>query len=382
MLAENRHKDEYGESPQVVSMVPGVVTIAGEFSMFCRGYALCAASDRSLYIEVSRRQDSNVRIYNSVANDRKRFGLSGIKYRKEDRWGSYVKGMLLAMQDVLEVPGLNITLSGDMLNCDGRMQAAAIGVGVGMALYGLAGLEPDRGTIASCCWKSCSKFCGELFNLHMILAMLYARKGGFLLFDMQDLSFEHIDDPFNGAGEMLALVNAGMPPLAMREELYSKHSQSKDAMQVLEKVHPGTDYKVFPYDDLKDRQIPLDEETRTICRYVYDESRIALALARSIGQRDFVQSGKLLSKLGEGLRDRLELTCPELDWLSRRSLETGGCLGNSVVDNGGGGCIATFMERSSFDAFVSKLDEYERIFGFVVQTSPFVPCQGACIIGP
>ena len=109
MFTEDRHKSEYGESPQVISMVPGVTTFAGEFSMYCQGYSLCATNDRSLSVEVSTRSDSIVRIFNSYSNDRKKFGLAGIKYRKEDRWANYVKGMVLEMQRHIGITGLNIT---------------------------------------------------------------------------------------------------------------------------------------------------------------------------------------------------------------------------------------------------------------------------------
>ena len=376
MFTESRHKTEYGESPQVLSTVPGVTVLAGEFSVLCNGHALCAANERTLFVEVSRRSDSTVHVFNSATNDRKKFGLSSIKYRKEDRWGNYVKGMLLWLQGYIDVPGMNITLSGDLLCCDGRIQSAAIGVGVGLAAYRLVGLETDAGVIASCCWSSCSKFCSEMYNLHFILSMLHAQKDRFMLFDMQTASFLFVEDPF-GPRLSLVMANGNIPPAAMREELYSKHAQGKCAMDVLSGMGCNVDFKVFPFDDLKDRQIPVDEGTRTICCYIYDESRIALGLAQAFTQKDFSQIGKCLSKLGAGLRDGMELTCPELEWLSKRSTETSCCLGGTVVNAGGGGCIAMVMDDCSLEAFSSKLDEYERIFGFKATASAFSPAAGA-----
>jgi len=348
--------------------------------MYCQGYSLCATNDRSLSVAVSPRSDSFVRIFNSYSNDRKKFGLASIKYRKEDRWGNYVKGMVLGLQRHIDVPGLNITLSGNLLCCDGRVLSAAIGVGVGMALYRLLGLEPDVSVIASCCCISCSKFCGELYNKHFILAMLHAKEGSFLLFDMQNGLFRHVADPFKGSGFSLVLANGNIQPLAMREELYSKHNQVGAAMENLSKFHADTSFKSFPVDDLLDRQLPVDEETRAICCYVFEGSSTALLLERLFAQKDFIQIGKALSKLGKGLRDKIELTCPELDWLSKRSIETLGCCGSSIVYNGAGGYVAMVMEDASFDVYVSKLDEYERIFGFKASAFRYAPGCGVSTI--
>lgn len=348
--------------------------------MYCQGYSLCATNDRSLSVAVSPRPDPIVRIFNSYSKDRKKFGLAGIKQRREDRWGNYVKGMVLELQRHMDVPGLNITLSGDLLCCDGRVLSAAVGVGVGMALYRLLGLEPDVSVVESCCYNSCLKFCGELYNRHFILTMLNAKEGCFLLFDMQNGLFRYVDSPFGGSDFTLVLANGNIPPLAMREELYSKHNQAKASMESLSKLNANTSFKSFPVDDLLDRQLSIDEGTRSICCYVFEDSNTALVLERLFAQREFIQIGKALSKLGKGLRDKIELTCPELDWLSKRSIETPGCCGSSIVYNGAGGYVAMVMENASFDAYISKLDEYERIFGFKASAFRYAPGRGVSTV--
>ena len=100
------------------------------------------------------------------------------------------------------------------------------------------------------------------------------------------------------------------------------HNLVKSAMESLANLHASVSLRRFPVEDLLDRQLPVDEETRTICCYVFEESNTALLLERLFAQKDFIQIGKALSKLGKGLRDKIELTCPELDWLSKRSIET------------------------------------------------------------
>ncbi len=373
MFIEDRHKAEYGEVPQVVSTVPGVTTFAGEFSMYCQGYALCAANDKSLFVAVSQRDDFAVRVFNAGSNDRKKFNLTGIKYRKEDRWGNYVKGIILELQRYIDIPGVNISLGGSLLQCDGKVLSAAVGVGVGMALYSLIDKEINLNILASCCMQSSLKFCKELFNLHLILTMLYSKEGSYMLFDMRTCSYKYLSDPFKNSPFSLVLVNGNIPPLAMREELYSRHALAKETMENLSRMFPNGNFREFPIEDLSDRLLPVEEETRTVGCYVFEESETAQALDKLFTQKDFTQIGKSFSKIGAGLRDKLELTCPELDWLSKRSLETLGCIGSSLVYNGAGGYIAMVVKNSSIEKYVSKLDEYERIFGFTAKAFAYTP---------
>lgn len=379
MFIEDRHGVEYGESPQVISTVPGVTTFAGEFSMYCQGYALCGTNDKELIVSLSRRSDSFIRVLNTVSNDRKKFGLTGIKYRKEDRWGNYVKGMILELQRFLDIPGLNVTLGGNLLNCDGKVLSAALGVGIGTALYSLMGKEPNYSIIASCCWQSSSKFCGELFNLHLVTAMLYSKKDCYMLFDTCTATFKLLPNPFENSSFSLVLANGNIPPLAMREELYGKHELVQDIMEKLSLLYPKVRFRDFPVDELSDRLLPVEEETRIIGGYVFEEREITLLLEKAFINRDPIQIGKILARLGKGLRDKLELTCPELDWLSKRSLETTGCLGSSIVYNGGGGYIAMVMGTSSVKKYASKIDEYEKIFGFKAISFEYTPLGGVCI---
>jgi len=381
VFIEDRHKAEYGEVPQVVSTVPGVTTFVGEFSVYCQGYALCGTNDKSLFVAISQRPDSTVRVFNVSSNDRKKFNLTGIKYRKEDRWGNYVKGIILELQRYIDIPGVNISLGGSLLQCDGKVLSAAVGIGVGMALYNLTGKEIKTNILALCCQQSSLKFCKELFNLHLILTMLHSKEGAYMLFDMRTFTYKYLNDPFKNSPFSLVLVNGNIPPLAMREELYNRHTLAKETMENLSHMYPNVNFREFPIEDLLDRLLPVEEETRTVGCYVFEESETAHSLDKFFTQKDFTQIGKAFSKIGVGLRDKLELTCPELDWLSKRSLETLGCIGSTLVYNGGGGYIAMIMKNASLEQYISKLDEYERIFGFTAKAFAYTPLDCASLGG-
>lgn len=376
----DKHKVEFGDTPQVLVTVPGVVTFAGEFSDYSQGFALCGTSSKTLTLAVSSRSDSSVRILSIPSNDKKKFSLTSIKYRKEDRWGNYVKGIIAELQKFTVVPGMNITLSGALLFGDGKILSATIGIGICLAFCKMTGFEMDHATIARCCCLSSSKFCKELTNYHLILSILKAREGKFMLFDMLKHNYKYVNDPFSGSNYSLLLVDGHIPPVAMREELYARHNQAKEVMSEIARVADRGSLRDFPINDVSDRLMPISEETRKIGCYVFEESQIAKALAKYFEEESFMQIGKLFSRLGKGLRDCMEITCPELDWIAKRSMEVKGCIGNSIVYSGCGGFIAVVMEKASVSSFASKLEEYERIFGFEVSIEDYKPCGVVSIV--
>ena len=404
----DKHKVEYGEAPQVLVTVPGVVTLVGEFSDYGQGYALCGTCSKTLSIAVSKRQDSFVKVLNSLSNDKKKFSLSSIKYRKEDRWGNYLKGIIIELQKLVAssvatpsassstavpkvavsnvavskvaVPGMNITLAGDLLCGDGKILSAAIGVGVCLAFSKLTGFELKDELIAKCCYQCSSMFCNELTNCHLVFTILKAQEGKFMLFDMLKHSFTYVNNPFKASKYSILLADGHIPPVAMREELYAKHNQAKAVMQEIAKISDKENLRDFPAKEINDRIIPISDVSRRIAGYVFEESQNAKAMAKYFEEKDFAQIGRALNKVGKGLRDVMEITCPELDWLAKRSTEVPGCIGNSIVYSGCGGFIAVVMEKASISSYINKLDEYERIFGFEVSVEDYEPYGTATVV--
>ncbi len=375
-----KHKVEYGEAAQVLITVPGVVTLVGEFSDYGQGYALCGTCPKDLSIAVSKRQDSNVRVYNTQSNDKKKFALSSIKYRKEDRWGNYIKGIIIELQKISDFPGLDITLSGALLQSDGKILSAAMGVGLCKAFSRLTGVELSDEQIAKCCYVSTISFCKELTNCHLVFSILKAIEGKYMLYDMLNKTYKYVDDPFKDSKYAILLADGHIPPAAMREELYARHTQAKETMKEIARLADRGCLRGFPISEVSDRIMPLSEEDRMIGCYVFEESQIAKDMYTFFENRDFAQIGKAFNKVGKGLRDCMEITCPELDWVAKRASEVPGCIGNSIVYNGCGGYIAVVMDKLSIPTYAAKVEDYEKIFGFKLSLDNYTPMGSIQIV--
>lgn len=372
-MSSSKHYSEYQQTPQVVVRVPGIVRFLGAFAESYKGCALCAADSRELKVTVSFRQDTQIRVFNAVLNDRKHFSSSAIKFRKEDRWSNYVKGIILELSTLIPPRGLNITLDGDLLQAENRTVCPAIALGVGIAVSKITGVEVPHKRLLNDVYNACNHFCGERVDYMTILTMMNAKENQFIFFNNQDVSYSYVENTFVDSEYKLYLIDSKIPPAALNEELDLVYDTIIEAMENLRKSFSQNSFRNLSIADLEDRITPMPEDSRRACTYLLEEFRSSNTVDRLIKNRDFDMLGRSFSRVGKGLRNNLELTCPELDWIIKRCSEISACAGACVVFTGRGGVVAVIVKEGGAEQIQSRLEEYERIFGFRPTFLEFVP---------
>ncbi len=363
----SHHKKEYDESPLVIVEVPGTCTLLGSYADACKGWSILGTDSATLFVGISQRDDQLVRLANATLNDRKRFSLSNIKFRKEDRWGNYIKGVIgILASEGVEFPGMNVTVEGPLLLSDNQMVSSAIALGVCMALNTLMNLEMSISSVIRVVYQANTTFNNELCKISDLLTMLNGQKGSVLFFDLQHLTFQELPFPFTEESEeyVALIVDSKISPNAMREEIAAKRRAIEVAFTKLRELKPGGFIRDFPEGDLSARVVPLDEDSRHICEYILMESRLTFDAASMLNPKDATMYGKTMVKIQTGLRDLLEVSCPEVDWLTKRSSEINGSVGAVLVSNGFSGNVMVLLSKQALPSYISRLEEYEHIFGF------------------
>ncbi|MDD2296707.1 MAG: galactokinase family protein [Sphaerochaetaceae bacterium] len=368
------HQLEHEEKPKVVVTVPGVYTFLGEFADYCKGYTLCGAAPLALEVAISPRTDQSVRLFMAPMKDRKRFNLQNIKFRREDRWANFIKGVVSVLNGRGFTTGaFNVTLAGDLLSKDGAMVNSAIALGVTLAIRGQYHHDLTLEDCAAIAYSALSTFANEDCRLVMFLAMLQVRHDSLLLYDVHHLTFERIPYEVSANSHVALIVESRISPHALREELAIRRRESKLAFDHLRAIFPSGLIRDISEQDIKETVGTLSEEEKRICLYVLSESKLAKEGARLLAQKDMVLYGKILSRVQAGLRDVFEVTCPEIDWLTKRAIELNGCLGATMITTGSSGTILVLLSRESIALYITRMEEYEHIFGFRPTWKPYVP---------
>lgn len=362
-----QHIKEYGQSPSVVVTVPGICTILGGYADACRGWSLLTCDKATLSVAISLRDDQMVRLYNATLNDRKRFSLSNVKYRKEDRWGNFPKGVIAVMvNEATTLAGMDITLEGSLLYADNQMISTASALATTLAIDALFDQKLSLTSQIRITYQANTTFNDERCKVSDLLTMINGKANTALFFDLQHVTYKEIPFPYGDeSGQYVAvIVDSKISPNAMREEIKIKRQEIDHAFDELKKHKSGGFIRDFPESDISERVIPLGEDERHICEYVLSESRLANDAASLLTIKDAPLFGKVMNRVQAGLRDRLEVTCPEVDWLTKRAGEMGGVLGAVQVSNGFAGNIMVLLSKETLSSYIGRLEEYEHIFGF------------------
>lgn len=362
------HENVYGQSPQIVGEVPGVCTLFGSFSDLCEGYAVIGTSRDTVRIAIAVRNDDMVHLYNAVTKEAKHAVVGQIRFRKEDRWGNYLKAPLAILcSEGYRIPGMDISCAGSALKGDKHMAGVALATCMTMLVNKLCGLGMNEHAVTRVSYRSVVDFVHESCRLCDIVAMLHFESGKVLFFDLDTMRYQEIPFPFgNHTKEWFAvLLESKVSQSYMSEEVNLRRQDTKEALAELRKSPVAPEIlREFPRDDLHSRHVRMSESMRAICGYVLMETTQTVEAAHLIQTGDAHALGRVMNRVQAGLRNQMEVTCPETDWLVKRAVECPGCLGAMQVSNCSAGSVLMLCNESGWEAYEPKLDEYQRIFGF------------------
>ncbi len=372
------HEKEYKARPSVVVSVPGKMDLFGEHGEYGKGSVLSLGIDRRFYVAVSRRQDNSLRFYSANLNERKKSSISALKFKREDRWANYCKGVIDALQQKGgRVQGMNLTLFSEVPMGIGLASSSAMVVATAVAVKTLFDLDiPDYHLIEAASWSE-RRFMGIHEGLSSPMVCYYAREGQLCLLDILSLQVQFLPFP---SGELTLLATDSQVSESMSDREKAEIDVAcRECEEVMEVKHPGHLLRAVSKNDLSSTIEGLSERSRRICLHLLKENARIGDFRKFLESGSYDMAGRLMVRSHESLRDYLEISCPELDWLTRRAVETEGVYGARMIGGGYGGCTVTLMNAGAVNSFEARLEDYDRIFGFKASTFPVLPGPGAQI---
>lgn len=378
------HAGEYDAEPEVTVKVPGRFHLLGEHTWFAKGNTLSMAIDQSLYLTVSRRPDPNFRIYSVTLNERKKISASNLKYRKEDRWANSVKAVVSAFMEYgIHVPGLNVTVLSEIPPDAGLGTPNAMKVATALALRAMLAPSLTEAILVALLERANTHFLKTYAHRADILTALFAREGHLVRIDHNRVNADLI--PFPSAGYSIVLTDSRVPRLLAREELALRIHECVRAYEIV-RADPDapSDFNQLTESILEEiTDIPESVRRRVI--FIIRESESVREAVHALSTGDWFSFSRIVNRSHEGLRDRFEISCPELDWLVKRALEfiipdSPDLICSRMTGRGFGGCTYAVVRESDEENYGRKLEEYERIFGFKPVRYRVAPSDAARVL--
>jgi galactokinase len=104
----------------------------------------------------------------------------------------------------------------------------------------------------------------------------------------------------------------------------------------------------------------LDAAARRRCEHVVAENGRTVAAFACLRAGDAVALGELMDQSHADLRDKFEVTCPELDGMVAIARSLPGCLGSRMTGAGFGGCTVSLVRTVDAPAFAAELERRYR----------------------
>jgi len=373
------HLEEYGQDPNIIAQAPGRVNLIGEHTDYNEGFVLPMAIDYYVRVALSRRKDQHLRFFSSDLQDRKRTSLSNLRFKKEDRWANYPKGIIsVLLNRGYDIGGLSFTVMGNVPIGVGLSSSAALEVATAYAVQKLLGIEISGPELARLAQEAENSFVGVQCGIMDQFVSRMAQAGSAMFIDTRNMEYRHI--PINLLTVKILITNSSVPRSLVDSEYNQRRAECEKCVSLLSARKSGRSLRDYSAADLRDSMGLIPETTRKRCLHVVEENERVREAEGALKKNDIISFGKLMNRSHESLRDQYEVSCPELDWLVKRAWETEGVYGSRMTGAGFGGCTVTLIEEEAIPKYEARLEAYEKIFSFKPETFLCHPADGARIV--
>ncbi len=378
-----RHKKEFSSKPQVIASAPGILNLMGEHTDYNEGCVIQTTINKSVSVAVSARKDNSLRFYLSDSEEKKRTTVPNLKYKREDRWANYLKGVLFELVNMgFSIKGLDVTIAGEIPPGIGLGASAALEVAFAAAVNRLFRFEMSESQLIQAASYAEAAFVGRNTEITDPFISTIGKRNKAVFLDLRSLDFEYL--PLELNQYKIVIINSNVPGTeAVREaELQERKEQCSECVDFLNRKRPGRSLRDYTLEDITGGMGLLPEQIRRICTHVIGETKRSIDACDAIKSRNFELFGRMMNRSHESLRDNYEVSCPELDWLVKRFQEMDGVLGSRMTGGGFGGCTVSLIESRVLDNYDERLQEYEHIFGFEPEIYICEPSEGVKIVFP
>ena len=388
----NVHKEEYGENPDVTAVAPGRFHLIGEHSWFFRDKTLSMAVDLPVYVSVSRRDDSNFRFYFKQLEDRKRTGISSMKFRKEDKWANAVKSVIYGFTSGgFSCCGMNVTIYSEILPSAGFGITTAVKIAAAWAIKELNHFRCSKIELLQVVERANKIYFGVVNHKADNFAAVYSKENSLVLTDYSTNTCDLI--PFKFKDKTVILTDARVPRITTWNEESLQQPENVLLLGEL-KDQRSSVYGGWRYEENSAERNEVlsvvEEDTRRRLLCIINEHHYVLSAQSSLTSVpvDFAGFAKAVNHSHENLRDLYDISCPEIDWILKRVQELDpepddlrnpvNC--GRITGKGFGRCTYAILRNSDVDNYMKKLVDYERIFGFKPECYTVKPAKGVHLI--
>ena len=348
----------FGAPPETVCFAPGRVNLIGEHTDYNGGHVFPCALSLGTWCAARRRTDSTVRL---ATGNIPRSGVLrhplGYRARRGSRcWSRYPESVINAFRHAgFQIPtGMDLYYYGNIPSGSGLSSSASMEVVTGAVLRELYGLRVSSVRLAQLGQYAENVYVGVQCGIMDQFASAMGRRAHAIYLDTASLRYEYA--PLRLPDSSIVVCNSRVKHSLASSEYNLRRSQCETALAALRTVRDIPALCALTPEEFEalSERIP-DPLCRKRARHAVRENartQQALEALRADRLADF---GRLMNESHVSLRDDYEVSCPELDLLTRLAWDTEGVVGSRMTGGGFGGCTVSIVKTEALADFQEKL---------------------------
>ncbi len=365
--------NKYQKEP-LIFQSPGRVNLIGEHTDYNNGFVLPATIDKYTYLAVSPNTSGDYVFYAYDLKEEYVTSLNEIN-PSEVAWANYLLGVIKQfVKSGNYVPGFNCVFGGEVPVGAGMSSSASIECGLAYAInhifnFGLKTIE-----LTLFAQKAEHDYVGVQCGIMDQFAVMHGKKNQVIRLDCRSLEFRYF--PLTMKDHELVLVNTGVKHSLASSEYNKRREECLEGVSILQKFDESIkSLRDVTIDFIKQHKHELPAVVFNRCSYVIEENTRVQKACEQLEAGDLISFGQFMYGSHEGLRDKYEVSCIELDALVEIAKSVDGVLGARMMGGGFGGCTINLVNKTQVETFKQTvLQKYKtpegkepEIYGVIIE---------------
>lgn len=378
-LARVEFERHFGRPAEFGVRAPGRVNIIGEHTDYNGGFVLPMAIERETLILARRRPDPILNAYAASLGRAARADLREIRRNPEEPWVDYLVGVAHEVRKLGHpLNGADVLVRGDVPVGAGLSSSASLEMATLALFEALGGFSVEGADAPKLGRRVENEFIGVNSGIMDQFVIRLARAGHALFLDCRTLEFEHIPAAFSGAVFVVAdtAVSRGLGASKYNERV----AECAEAVRRMNERlgREASQLRDFTPADVEACRETLPDAVHRRARHIVTENERTLAACEALRAGNLTGLGGLMNASDHSLRDDYEVTCPELDAMTRIARGLSGCYGTRMTGAGFGGCTVNLVDATASTEFAERLlAEYAAETGLHGKVLVSSPAEGA-----
>ncbi len=347
-------QQEFSTEPIVV-FSPGRINLIGEHTDYNDGFAFPAAVDKGIYMVIGRSNHTHSKAIAMDVSEDYEFFLNNIEPIQNGQWRNYIIGVVAEIQKAgLTIPNFNCAFSGDIPVGSGMSSSAALENSLVFALNELFKLGLSKNQMIYISQKAEHNYAGVKCGIMDQYASMFGQENSALLLDCRSVTSDAFEIDFKDYE--LMLINSNVKH-ALTDTAYN------DRRAICEKISDFLDVSA-----LRDISIEaLEKSKKNITSsdyqkvsYVVEEIDRVHQFKEAIATNNLTKIGSLIYASHEGLSDKYQVSCAELDFLVDATRDNQHILGARMMGGGFGGCTINLIHKNGIESFSKSISSLYR----------------------